>query len=209
MIFKRFVAVLLAACMLLAVGCSEEIKDNNVYQTPNAEDYSKVEGYYTKVANMVEYADGKIAAINYYVCQDEACNEMVGSKRVVFEKDGSVYGYEIIIGVLAIEKMVKFETVTNGTTYSEIEFAPDGQNFKYGKFENIYTNPETGLTTRHTGTQEYYESGVMKAFHEEYYETPKGGSERLVSTTDETYAEDGSLKESKTVTYDEQGNIIQ
>lgn len=202
---NKILCLVTVAFILLASGCARGAIENVSPFGDNidaqVEEYSEVEGYYTKLASDIYYEDGTLAALTYYVCIDKECTMAVGSKVVAFDEEGNFQKYETVIGMNVIEKMITKETTTNGSVYTSITYDKDGF-FIRGEFETIAYNSTTKTTTRTTGYQEYYNRNVLKTVHEEYYETPDGGVERLVSTTDRSYAENGSLKEDKTLTYD-------
>lgn len=202
--FNKILCLVMVAMLLLASGCAkgaiENVSPFGDSINSVVEEYAKVEGYYTKLASDIYYEDGTLAALTYYVCLDEACTMAVGSKVVAFDEEGNFQKYETVIGMSVIEKMVTKEITTNGYSYTSITYDKDGY-FIRGEFETVAYNSTTKVTSRSTGYQEYYNRNVLKTVHEEYYETPDGGVEKLVSTTDKSYSENGTLKDEKIVNY--------
>ena len=202
---NKILCLVLVAFMLIASGCArgaiENVSPSGDSINAQVEEYAEVEGYYTRLASDVYYEDGTLAALTYYVCVDKECTMAVGSKAVAFDEEGNFKKYEVVIGVTTIEKVITKEMTTNGYSYTSITYDQDGY-FIRGEFEMVAYNSTTKVTSRTTGYQEYYNRNVLKTVHEEYYETPDGGVEKLISTTDKSYAENGSLKEEKTFNHE-------
>ena len=202
--FNKILCLVMVAMLLLASGCArgaiENVSPSGESINSEVEEYAKVEGYYTKLASDIYYEDGSLAALTYYVCTDKECTMAVGTKAVAFDEEGNFQKYEVVIGVTSIEKVTTKEITTNGYSYTSITYDKDGY-FIRGEFEVVAYNSTTKVTSRSTGYQEYYNRNVLKTVHEEYYETPDGGVEKLVSTTDKSYSENGTLKDEKIVNY--------
>lgn len=206
--FKRILCALLIAVIAISLaGCGEKIDDAEGDTPVNSSDSEEIalEGYYLRLANEIS-DNGSVINRNYIVCQDEELTQAVGTLAATYDENGELEHYEAVIGVLSIEKLISYSVGDNGTFYTETSYDENGANDS-SSWENIVTDPNTGITTEYIGTLSYYSSGIDHEFYEEQYITD--GTERYLScVTEREYSEDGSLASETVTNYDKDGNVL-
>ena len=210
--FAICVAVLMAVSLVCLCGCGSEPIDNElpVENDAGVEGFNtsygvNLPGYYVRVVSNVSEGD-KVVQRNFYVCTDEEMTKAVGTLSASYGEDEELTGYEAVIGVLAVEKLITYRVVDNGSFYSEINFG-DGTVTESSSWKNIVIDSETGETITYKGTQSYYSDGSEHKFREEKYVSADGG-EYLESVTEREYDESGKMISENITNYDEDGNEL-
>ena len=149
--FAICVAVLMAVSLVCLCGCGSEPIDNElpVENEAGVEGFNtsygvNLPGYYVRVVSNVSEGD-KVVQRNFYVCTDEEMTKAVGTLSASYGEDEELTGYEAVIGVLAVEKLITYRVVDNGSFYSEINFG-DGTVTESSSWKNIVI--DTSLCAR-------------------------------------------------------------
>lgn len=172
----------IAFVLILSLGlvaCDKNKIDETV-------DHGYVEGYYSELAYETQ-TDGTTTELIYVLCTDEELTDAIGKKVVNFDLDGNMTKYTITIGVNKIEQLTTFTQSETSSFFSDIVF-DDNEKMAYASWENITTDPENGNIIKSTGSQEYFENGSVKTYHEEQYT-----NDALTQTVDREYSEAGEL----------------
>lgn len=201
-LFKKIISLILVIAMAFAFsGCDSNKADvsKSGAATLGSHDNLEIEGYYLLLVNEVRNG-GVLSEQNYYLTLDSELTQMQGTLNVKYYEDGRISSYESAIGVLYTERMMIFSKGDYASNYSDMYFSQNGMTV-YASYENVYVDPETGVSNIYVGTVDYYESGNEKAVHEEQY-VSEGSDQRLVCTTEREFNKDGSLKSEKIVNED-------
>ncbi len=179
--FKRLMCMALISILALGlVACDKNKIDEAV-------DHGYVEGYYSELAYETQ-TDGTTTELIYLLCTDEELTNAVGKKVVNFDTEGNMIKYTITLGVYKVEQLITFvQSSESSSYYSDIVFN-ENELMVHASWENININPENGDVVKSVGTQEYFEDGTVKTYHEEIYT-----NDVLTQTIDREYNEAGEL----------------
>ena len=210
--FAICVALLMAVSLVCLCGCGSEPIDNElpIENEAGAEGFNtsygvSLPGYYVRVVSDISEG-GKVVQRNFYVCTDEELTKAVGTLTASYGEDEELTGYEAVIGVLAVEKMITYSVVDSGSFYSEISFSDEGVT-ESSSWNNVVADTETGETVTYKGTQSYYSDGSEHEYREEKY-VSADGVEYLESVTEREYDESGKMISENITNYDKDGNKL-
>lgn len=198
-LFKKIISLIFVIAMAFSFsGCNDNKADESKsgVSTLGSHDNLEIDDYYLLLVNEVKNGS-VLSEQNYYLTLDSELTQMKGTLNVKYYEDGRISSYEAVIGVLYTERMIIFSKGDYASNYSDMYFSQDGKTL-HASYENVYVDPETGVSTNYVGTVDYYESGNEKAVHEEQY-VSEGNDQRLVCTIEREFNKDGSLKSEKIV----------
>lgn len=183
-LFSKILCAILALMLAVSLaGCNEIDHGDNFEE---ATDYSYVEGYYSELAYET-VTDNVTTELIYLLCTDEKFENAVGKKVINFDSEGNMIKYTITIGVVRVEQLITFSQNGDSSYYSDILF-DENEKMTSATWENITKDSETGDIVKSIGTQEYFENGSVKTYHEEKYV-----KDSLKETIDREYNESGEL----------------
>ena len=211
--FAICVAVLMAVSLVCLCGCGSEPINNElpVENEVGVEGFNtsygvSLPGYYVRVVSDVSEGD-KVVQRNFYVCTDEEMTKAVGTLTASYGENEELTGYEAVIGVIAVEKLVTYSVVDGVSSfYSEINFSAEGIT-ESSSWKNIVIDSDAGETATYIGTQSYYSDGSEHVYREEKYVSADGG-EYLESVTEREYDESGKMISENITNYDKDGNEL-
>ena len=179
-ITNRILCVIFVLIFSLSlVACDKNKIDQTV-------DHGYVEGYYSELAYETQN-EGTTTELIYLLCTDAELENAVGKKVVNFDKEGNMIKYTITMGVTKIERLTTYNKNGNGIYYSDI-FFDENEKMTEAFWENVIVSPENSDVIKSTGTQEYFENGSVKIYHEEKYT-----NDVLTQTIDREFNEAGEL----------------